>query len=228
MRSVILHYPGTNRERDMRSALRLVTGQEPALIWHQESEIPSTDLIVLPGGFSFGDYLRAGAIAARSPVTGDLIRKANAGVPILGVCNGFQTLVEAGLLPGALMRNQNLKFICKDVHLRIENADTRFTLRYHNGAVIRCPIAHADGNYFAEPGVLDRLEGEGRVVFRYSEQDGRLTDRANPNGSQRSIAGIVNEAGNVLGMMPHPEDLVEPVQGGTDCRGLFESLLAAA
>lgn len=228
MKAVILHYPGTNRESDMQAALKRVTGKLPDLVWHKETEIPSADLIVLPGGFSFGDYLRSGAIAARSPVMADLVRKAKAGVPILGVCNGFQTLVEAGLLPGALMRNQHLKFICKDLHLRIENAETRFTSRYQSGDVMRCPVAHADGNYFADKDTLNRLDGDGRVVFRYCSEGGALTEVSNPNGSQRHIAGIINETGTVLGMMPHPEDLIEPLHGGTDCLGLFESMLAAA
>lgn len=228
MKAVVLYYPGSNRERDMQAALKLVTGHEPELVWHKETEIPSADLIVLPGGFSFGDYLRSGAIAARSPVMADLIRKAEAGVPILGVCNGFQTLVEAGLLPGALMRNQNLKFICKDVHLRVENAATRFSSRYDAGAVVRCPVAHHDGNYFADDETLDRLEDENCVVFRYCDEAGTVNDASNPNGSQRGIAGIMNRRGTILGMMPHPEDLVEPLHGGTDCRALFESLLAAA
>ena len=228
MKSVILHFPGTNRERDMKAALTSVTGVEPQLVWHKDTTIPACDLIVLPGGFSFGDYLRAGAIAARSPIMADLVAKANGGVPVLGVCNGFQTLVESGLLPGALMRNQNLKFICKELHLKVENSTTRFTSQYAQGAVIRAPVAHHDGNFFAEPDVLDRLEGEGRVVFRYCDADGALTDASNPNGSQRHIAGIMNAAGTVMGMMPHPENLIETLQGGTDGRGLFESLLAAA
>ncbi len=228
MKAVILLFPGTNRERDMQAALKLVTGSDAVLVWHKETEIPPADLIVLPGGFSFGDYLRSGAIAARSPVMTDLVKKAGQGVPILGVCNGFQTLVEAGLLPGALMRNKNLKFICKDVHLRVDNHRTRFTSHYGAGAVLRCPVANADGNYFADPETLDRLEGEGRVVFRYCDEAGALTEAANPNGSQRHIAGIINARGTVLGMMPHPENLVEPLHGGTDCRGLFESILAAA
>jgi len=228
MKAVVLYYPGSNRERDMQAALKIVTGHEPQLVWHKETEIPSADLIVLPGGFSFGDYLRSGAIAARSPVMSDLIRKAEAGVPILGVCNGFQTLVEAGLLPGALMRNRDLKFICKDVNLRVDNADTRFSSHYEAGSVLRCPVAHHDGNYFADDETLNRLDGENRVVFRYCDEGGAVTEAANPNGSQRNIAGIMNQRGTILGMMPHPEDLVEPLHGGTDCRGLFESLLAAA
>ncbi|MEM1048950.1 MAG: phosphoribosylformylglycinamidine synthase subunit PurQ [Pseudomonadota bacterium] len=228
MKTVIVQYPGTNRERDMIAALKLVTGTEPMLVWHKETELPHADLIVLPGGFSFGDYLRAGAIAARSPVMADLVKKAEAGVPVLGVCNGFQTLVEVGLLPGALMRNRDLKFICKDVFLRVDNADTRFTARYDKGAVLRCPVAHADGNYFADDDTLRRLEGEDRVVFRYCNADGQVDEAANPNGSQQNIAGILDARGSVLGMMPHPEDLVDPLQGGTDCRGLFDSLLDAA
>lgn len=228
MKTVIVQYPGTNRERDMMAALKLVTGTDPVLVWHKETELPQADLIVLPGGFSFGDYLRAGAIAARSPVMADLVKKAQAGVPVLGVCNGFQTLVEVGLLPGALMRNRDLKFICKDVFLRVDNADTRFTARYDKGAVLRCPVAHHDGNYFADRETLERLEGEDRVVFRYCSADGEVDEAANPNGSQLNIAGILNARGSVLGMMPHPEDLVDPLHGGTDCRGLFDSLLDAA
>ncbi len=228
MKTVIVQYPGTNRERDMMAALKLVTGTDPVLVWHKETELPTADLIVLPGGFSFGDYLRAGAIAARSPVMADLVKKAQAGVPVLGVCNGFQTLVEVGLLPGALMRNRDLKFICKDVFLRVDNSDTRFTARYDKGTVLRCPVAHHDGNYFADPETLARLEGEDRVVFRYCSADGEVGEAANPNGSQRNIAGILNARGSVLGMMPHPEDLVDPLHGGTDCRGLFDSLLDAA
>jgi phosphoribosylformylglycinamidine synthase subunit PurQ / glutaminase len=220
MRSAIVLFPGTNRERDMAVALKRVTGRAPAIVWHGDTGLPDVDLIVLPGGFSFGDYLRAGAIAARSPVMREVAKRAGEGALVLGVCNGFQLLCEAGLLPGALMRNASLKFVCREVKLSVENNQTPFTRLYRKGQVIRCPVAHHDGNYFAEEAVLDRLEGEGRVVFRYAEG-------TNPNGSQRDIAGIINARGNVLGLMPHPEDMVEAAHGGTDGLPLFESLTLA-
>jgi phosphoribosylformylglycinamidine synthase I len=219
MKSAIVLFPGTNRERDMAAALQRATGRAPAIVWHGDTSLPPADLIVLPGGFSFGDYLRAGAIAARSPVMSAVAKRAGEGALVLGVCNGFQLLCEAGLLPGALMRNASLKFVCREVKLSVENNATPFTRLYRKGAVIRCPVAHHDGNYFAETAVLDRLQGEGRVVFRYAEG-------TNPNGSQRDIAGIINERGNVLGMMPHPEDMIEAAHGGTDGLPLFESLAA--
>ena len=224
MKSAVIVFPGSNRDRDMMDALTWVTGHEPISVWHGDSAIPNVDLVVIPGGFSYGDYLRSGAIAARSPIMADLVRKAEAGVSVLGVCNGFQILTEAGLLPGALMRNAKLHFICREVHLRVETNETRFTGAYEKGQVIRCPVAHHDGNYFADAETLDRLEGDGRVVFRYCDEAGATTEAANPNGSLHSIAGIVNEAGNVLGMMPHPENLVVDHQGGKDGRALFESL----
>ena len=217
MKSAIVLFPGTNRERDMAAALERVTGEAPAVIWHGETDLPKLDLIVLPGGFSFGDYLRSGAIAARSPVMAEVAKRADDGVAVLGVCNGFQTLCEAGLLPGALMRNASLRFVCREVKLEVVNTQTAFTNRYAPRQVIRCPVAHHDGNYFADEPTLDRLEGEGRVVFRYA-------DGSNPNGSRRDIAGILNERGNVLGLMPHPEDLTDEAHGGTDGLGLFESL----
>jgi len=203
----------------MAAALCRATGREPAIVWHGETTLPPVDLIVLPGGFSFGDYLRSGAIAARSPIMPDVAKRATAGVLVLGVCNGFQTLCEAGLLPGVLMRNASLKFVCREVKLEVANTQTPFTRRYRPRQIIRCPVAHADGNYFADPATLDRLEGEGRVVFRYAEA-------TNPNGSLRDIAGILNERGNVLGMMPHPEDLTDVAQGGTDGLPLFQGLAA--
>ena len=221
LRAAIILFPGINRERDMAIAVRAVTGIEPHIVWHRESTLPATDVIIIPGGFSFGDYLRCGAIAARSPVMADVAAKAKSGMPVLGICNGFQILTEVGLLPGALMRNSGLKFMCKDVHMRVERGDTRFTSHYTRGQVIRVPIANGDGNYFADADTLKRLEDNGQVVFRYAEG-------TNPNGSMHDIAGIVNEAGNVLGMMPHPEDLIDPLLGGTDGRPLFESLLEAA
>ncbi|HMB46748.1 MAG TPA: phosphoribosylformylglycinamidine synthase subunit PurQ [Afifellaceae bacterium] len=218
MKAAIIQFPGTNRERDMIAALKLVSGVNPDLVWHEESTLPGRpDLIVLPGGFSFGDYLRSGAIAARSPIMRDIVRLANDGVLVLGVCNGFQALCEAGLLPGALMRNASLKFVCRTVRLKVENNETAFTRNYAAGQVIECPVAHHDGNYFAAAAVLEELEAERRVVFRYA-------DGTNPNGSQNDIAGIVNARGNVLGMMPHPEDLVEAAHGGTDGLPLFAGL----
>lgn len=222
MKSAVILFPGTNRERDMVAALKKVTDAKPAIVWHAETALPDgLDLIVLPGGFSYGDYLRAGAISARSPIMRDVVRRAEAGVPVLGVCNGFQALCEAGLLPGVLMRNASLKFVCREVKLEVVNAQTAFTHLYRPSQVIRCPVAHHDGNYFADEATLDRLEAESRVVFRYAQG-------SNPNGSQRDIAGIINEAGNVLGMMPHPEDLTDPLHGSTDGLALFQSIATTA
>jgi len=219
MRSAIILFPGTNRERDMAAALKRATGREAEIVWHGETTLPPVDLIVLPGGFSFGDYLRSGAIAARSPIMPEVAKRAADGVLVLGVCNGFQTLCEAGLLPGVLMRNASLRFVCRDVRLEIVNTRTPFTGAYSPRQVIRCPVAHADGNYFADEGTLDRLEKEDRIVFRYAQA-------TNPNGSRRDIAGIINEGGNVLGMMPHPEDLTDEAQGGFDGLPLFQGLAA--
>jgi len=217
MKTAVIVFPGSNCDRDAAVAIERVTGAAPAMVWHGESALPSgLDFIMVPGGFSYGDYLRSGAIAARSPVMADLVRNAEAGVPVLGVCNGFQILIEAGLLPGALMRNAGLRFICEKTPLQVETANTRFTRAYGATKELTIPIAHHDGNYFADGETLARLEGEGRVVFRYLN---------NPNGSAHDIAGITNEAGNVLGMMPHPERAVDPVHGGTDGRGVFESVL---
>ncbi|MBK1625346.1 phosphoribosylformylglycinamidine synthase subunit PurQ [Afifella marina] len=219
MKAAIIQFPGTNREGDMAAALRLVSGRDADIVWHGETSLPAgVDLIVLPGGFSFGDYLRSGAIAAHSPVMRDVAKRAEDGVMVLGVCNGFQALCEAGLLPGALMRNASLKFVCREVKLKVTNTATPFTSLYRSGQVIRCPVAHADGNYFADAETLDQLEAEDRVVFRYA-------DGTNPNGSQRDIAGITNERRNVLGMMPHPEDLVEAAHGGDDGLALFKGLV---
>ena len=219
MRSAVIVFPGSNCDRDLAVAIREVTGREPAMVWHRETELPDgVGLIALPGGFSYGDYLRSGAMAARSPIMRAVADAAGRGVPVLGVCNGFQVLTEAGLLPGALMRNAGLAFVCRDVALTVENSQSIFTNRYDAGETIRIPVAHHDGNYQADAETLDRLEGEGRVAFRYAED---------VNGSARSIAGIINEAGNVLGMMPHPERLMEAAQGGTDGRRMFEGLLEA-
>jgi len=218
--AAIVLFPGTNRERDMAAALHRASGQRPAIVWHQETSLPAgLDLVVLPGGFAHGDYLRAGAMAARSPVMAAVREHAARGGLVLGVCNGFQVLCEAGLLPGALMRNASLKFVCRDVALRVETQATPFTRGCRPGQTIRCPVAHHDGNYFADKGTLDRLEAENRVVLRYA-------DGTNPNGSARDIAGIVNEGHNVLGLMPHPEDRVEEAHGGDDGLALFRSLAA--
>lgn len=217
MKTAVIVFPGSNCDRDLAVALESVTGKAPAMVWHGESNLPEgLGLIALPGGFSYGDYLRCGAIAARSPVVRAVVRAAERGVPVFGVCNGFQVLTETGLLPGALMRNEALDFVCRDVSLTIENAQSTFTSRYEAGETIRIPVAHHDGNYNADAETLDRLEGEGRVAFRYAES---------VNGSARGIAGVLNAAGNVLGMMPHPERRIEAAHGGDDGRRLFEGLL---
>lgn len=220
MKSAVIVFPGSNRERDMLNALEKITGTKPIAVWHAETELPKVDLVVLPGGFSYGDYLRTGAIAARAPIMADLKKKADAGVRVMGVCNGFQILCEAGLLPGILMRNNNLKFVCRHVKLETVNAKTAFTNQFKQGEVWRCPVAHGDGNYFADADTLVRLEGDNRVVFRYAEG-------TNPNGSLNDIAGIINAKGNVMGLMPHPENEIEDLNGGIEGRALFESLLEA-
>lgn len=224
MKAAVIVFPGSNCDRDMAVALARVTGTAPQMVWHRETDFPEVDLIAIPGGFSYGDYLRAGAIAGNSPVMAEVRRRAEKGVAVLGVCNGFQVLTETRLLPGALMRNAGLRFICRDVHLRVEAGPAPFASRYEAGQVIRIPVAHHDGNYFADPETLDRLEGEGRVLFRYADSDGNVVEDANPNGSARNIAGILNAAGNVLGMMPHPERLADPQLSGTDGAALFQSL----
>ena len=217
MRSAVIVFPGSNCDRDLAVAIEQVTGRAPAMVWHRESELPDgTDFIALPGGFSYGDYLRSGAMAARSPIMRAVSDAAGRGVPLLGICNGFQVLTETGLLPGALMRNAGLNFVCRPVSLKVENSESLFTSQYDAGETIHIPVAHHDGNYQADAATLDRLEGEGRVAFRYQEE---------VNGSARSIAGILNNAGNVLGMMPHPERALEDAHGNTDGRRLFEGLL---
>ncbi len=221
MKSAVVLLPGLNRDRDMIAALTKISGKAPVTVWQTDTEIPDVDLIAIPGGFSFGDYLRCGAIAARSPVIRAVAEKAAKGVMVVGVCNGFQILLEAGLLPGALMRNASLKFVCREVKLQIANANTMFTRRYQPGQIIRSPVAHHDGNYFADPETLARIEGEGQVVFRYAEG-------TNPNGSINDIAGIISSKGNVLGLMPHPENLIEDAHGGRDGRALFEGALGIA
>ena len=221
MKSAIIQLPGLNRDRDMIAALTRISGRAPVTVWQTETELPDVDLVVIPGGFSYGDYLRCGAIAARMPVMQAVAEKARQGVLIMGVCNGFQVLVEMGLLPGALMRNASLKFVCREVKLEVTNANTAFTRGYQPGQIIRCPVAHHDGNYFADAETLKRIEGEGQVAFRYAEG-------TNPNGSVNDIAGIVSDSGNVLGMMPHPENLIEAAHGGDDGRALFAGVLGKA
>jgi phosphoribosylformylglycinamidine synthase len=218
MKAAVVVFPGLNRDRDMIAALTKIGGTAPAIVWHQDAEIPDVDLIVIPGGFSYGDYLRCGAIAARSPIMDTVRERAARGVRVLGVCNGFQILIEAGLLPGALMRNTSLKFVCKSVRLEVTNADTDFTRGYTKGQVITCPVAHHDGNYFADPETLAAIEGNGQVAFRYAEG-------TNPNGSINDIAGVLSPEKTVLGLMPHPENLIESAHGGTDGRPLFAALL---
>jgi phosphoribosylformylglycinamidine synthase I len=228
LRASVIVFPGSNCDRDVKTALEAITGFPVKMVWHGDATVPASDLIVLPGGFSYGDYLRCGAMAAHSPIMRDVIAKAKAGTPVLGICNGFQILCESGLLPGVLMRNTSLHFICRDVHLRVENDTTFFTSCYRKGEVIRVPIAHAEGNYFADEETLDRLEGEGQVVFRYSDAEGNVSPETSPNGAQRNIAGIADPTGRILGMMPHPERLYERMLGGTDGRRIFESALLKA
>ena len=227
MKSAVVVFPGSNRERDAARALQLVSGREPAMVWHADAELPKgTDLVVLPGGFSYGDYLRCGAIAGHAHIMEAVREHARKGGLVLGICNGFQILCETGLLPGVLLRNAGLKFICHDVHLRVERSDTPFTRGYNAGQVIRVPVAHGDGNYFANPHTIERLEAEGRVLFRYADADGKVDAASNPNGATNAIAGVLSEKLNVLGMMPHPENHVEPQVGSTDGRGLFAGLVA--
>lgn len=219
MKTAVIVFPGSNCDRDLAVALESVTGRKPEMIWHGETELPSgLGMIALPGGFSYGDYLRSGAMAARSPVMRAVVDAAERGMPVLGVCNGFQVLTETGLLPGALMRNAGLNFVCRDVALTVETSQSMFTSAYNAGETIKIPVAHHDGNYFADSDTLDRLEGEGRVAFRYAE---------GVNGSARQIAGVLNDAGNVLGLMPHPERKIDAAHGGSDGRRLFEGLLEA-
>lgn len=220
MKSAVVVFPGINRETDMARALEATTGVKPHMVWHTDATLPDVDLVVVPGGFSYGDYLRCGAIAARSPIMTDIKAKALKGLKVLGVCNGFQIITEAGLLPGVLVRNSGLKFVCREVELSVENNATWFTNRMAKGATVHCPVAHGEGNYICDAETLKRLEGENRVVFRYA-------NCTNPNGAMNDIAGIMNETGNVIGMMPHPENMIESLHGKTDCRPLFEGLLAA-
>jgi phosphoribosylformylglycinamidine synthase len=229
MKAAVVVFPGSNREGDMARALAQAIGRAPQMLWHGDHELPGgTDLVVLPGGFSYGDYLRCGAIAGRSAIMNAVRAHAARGGLVLGVCNGFQILCESGLLPGVLMRNANLRFVCKMQHLRVERNDTAFTRQYSKGQLIKVAIAHGEGNYEADDATIERLEGEGLVAFRYCDEFGALGGEANPNGSRNDIAGIYSDKKNVLGLMPHPENLIDPLIGGVDGRGLFESLAHAA
>jgi len=227
MKAAIITFPGSNREPDLAMALKRATGREPLRVWHREAELPETDLILIPGGFAYGDYLRCGAMAAHSPIMREVRAQSERGTPVLGICNGFQVLTEAGMLPGALLPNRTLSFICRDVHLRVENSQTIFTCGYSTGQTIRVPVAHHDGNYTADPDTLDRLEDRGLVAFRYCGADGSITDDDNLNGSARAIAGVFNESRTVLGLMPHPENAVDPLLGSTDGRAFFDGLIGA-
>ena len=227
MKAAVIVFPGSNCDRDVAVALTRSAGRAPAMVWHGEASLPELDLIVVPGGFSYGDYLRSGAMAAHSPVMREVVARAEAGVPVLAICNGFQILTEAGLLPGVLMPNAGLRFVCRDVHLRVENAFTPFTQQYDDDQVIRIPIAHHDGNYLADEATLATLLDNDQVAFRYCQPGGEVDESANPNGSADNIAGIFNRHKTVLGMMPHPERLADPALGGEDGRLVFESLVAA-
>jgi phosphoribosylformylglycinamidine synthase len=228
MNAAIVIFPGSNRERDVALAWKRASGHEAMRVWHRDASLPeNADLIILPGGFAYGDYLRCGAMAAHSPIMREVKARAERGVPVLGICNGFQVLTEAGLLPGALLPNRSLQFTCKDVHLKVENNQTIFTCGYAAGQTIRVPVAHHDGNYTADPATLDRLEGDGLVAFRYCNAAGALTDADNFNGSARAIAGVFNRSRTVLGLMPHPENATDPLLGGTDGQPFFTGLVAA-
>jgi len=227
MRAAVILFPGINREGDVARALHEAAGAKPAIVWHADTELPSgLDLVVVPGGFSYGDYLRCGAIAARAPIMRAVHDHAARGGLVLGICNGFQILCEAGLLPGVLMRNAGLRFVCKMQHLRVENAQTPFTRRYAPGQVVKFAIAHGEGNFIADEETIRRIEAEGRVAFRYCDSEGKVGEVSNPNGAMNAIAGVFNDRFNVLGLMPHPENLIDPLVGGVDGRPLFDSLAA--
>jgi len=227
MDAAVVVFPGSNRENDVATALDHAMGRRPQMVWHRDSTLPKVDLIVVPGGFSYGDYLRCGAIAAHSPVMREIKERAKAGVAVLGICNGFQILTEAGLLPGILLRNAGLGFVCKNVGLKVETSQSLFTSAYAAGQTLSIPVAHHDGNYFADEATLDRLEERGQIAFRYCDAEGELSPEANPNGSARAIAGIFNETKNVLGLMPHPENAVEELHGSTDGRAMFKGIVEA-
>lgn len=227
MKASVIVFPGSNCDRDIAVSLEAAMGKAPSMVWHGDADVPASDIIVLPGGFSYGDYLRSGAMAAHSPIMRDVVAKAKQGTPVLGICNGFQVLTESGLLPGVLLRNRDLKFLCKDVALKVERDDTMYSRGYKAGDVITIPVAHHDGNYFADDEMLARLEGEGRVAFRYCDEVGTVSNETNPNGSQKNIAGIYDETGKILGMMPHPERLADDMLGGRDGAPIFEALVEA-
>jgi phosphoribosylformylglycinamidine synthase subunit PurQ / glutaminase len=227
MQAAVVVFPGSNRELDVAKALGAVMGHPPHVVWHRDSEIPKVDLIVVPGGFSYGDYLRCGAIAAHSPAMREIKERAKAGIAVLGICNGFQILTEAGLLPGVLLRNACLTFVCRNIGLKVETSQSLFTNGYAVGQTLSIPVAHHDGNYFADEATLDRLEEKGQIAFRYCASDGTLAQEANPNGSARSIAGVFNETKNVLGLMPHPENAVLPLHGSVDGQPLFQGMVEA-
>ena len=227
MKAAIVVFPGSNRERDAEAALTQAMGKKPIMVWHRDTELPDVDLVLVPGGFSYGDYLRCGAIAAHSPILREVKARADKGMAVIGVCNGFQIITEAGLLPGILLRNASLKFVCRNVRLKVETSQSLFTSQYEQGQVLSIPVAHHDGNYFADDRTLDELESNGQVAFRYCSPDGELADEHNPNGSARNIAGIFNRTKNVLGLMPHPENAIEPLQGSTDGKALFQSMVEA-
>jgi phosphoribosylformylglycinamidine synthase len=226
MNAAVIVFPGSNCDRDVKVALARGMGREPLMVWHRDSDFPKVDLIVLPGGFSYGDYLRCGAIARFSPIMKEVVSFANRGGTVIGICNGFQILCEAGLLPGALLRNEQLTFVCKFVNLRVEDEETMFTNRCHQSEVLNIPIAHGEGNYYVDDATLQELEANRQILFRYCEPNGLITQQANPNGSRSNIAGIVNKLGNVMGMMPHPERAADPTLGPTDGQKIFSSLLA--
>ena len=227
MKAAIVVFPGSNRERDAEAALTQTMGRKPIMVWHRDTELPNVDLVLVPGGFSYGDYLRCGAIAAHSPILREVKARADKGMAVIGVCNGFQIITEAGLLPGILLRNASLKFVCRNIRLKVETSQSLFTSQYEQGQVLSIPVAHHDGNYFADDRTLDELEANGQVAFRYCSPDGEFGDEHNPNGSARSIAGIFNRAKNVLGLMPHPENAIEPLQGSSDGIPLFKSMVEA-
>ncbi|OUR78084.1 phosphoribosylformylglycinamidine synthase I [Alphaproteobacteria bacterium 46_93_T64] len=225
MKAAVIVFPGSNCDRDMKVAIEQSMGHSPAMVWHADTDLPETDLIAIPGGFSYGDYLRCGAIAGNSPIMREVVKKAKVGTPILAVCNGFQVATETGMLPGALLRNANQKFICKDVDLKVAANNERFVGAFETGQTVRFPVAHHDGNFFTDDETLARLEGEGLIAFKYSDEDGNVTDTTNINGSRNNIAGIYNEAGNILGLMPHPERLISDQLGGTDGKTFFDNLI---
>jgi phosphoribosylformylglycinamidine synthase len=227
MKAAVIVFPGSNCDRDLKVALTQSMGKQPAMVWHRDTTLPEVDLIAVPGGFSYGDYLRSGAMAAHSPIMKEVVRFAQRGVAILGICNGFQVLTEAGLLPGVLMRNHNLKFVCKDVFLRVDQNDTVFSSGYTAEQIIRIPVAHHDGNYFIDADGHAQLEDERRIAFRYCDETGSISDTANPNGSLSNIAGVLDPSRRILGMMPHPERLSDPMLGGNDGRTMFDSLISS-